>query len=184
MSAYDEVNPEAASDPALAKALNLRLQVAPSGYAAASWRDLFMAAFRHRPHDYDYADLDRWLCAYAREHQGSFGYFAIIEPGVGASKRENKKRLEEALFKHANRFRFAAIVIEDAGFKGVALRGVLRMLGILSGKRHPEAFLPRIEDAVRWMHGIYSVTQGPRPTEGEIASAVFAFRGEYQRRIA
>ncbi len=167
-------------------ATDLAVQVASTGYAVASWQDLFMAAFKPRPSgsDYDYSDLDRWLSAYVAEQPGPFGYFAIVEAGVGTSRRENKKRLEEALFKHADRFRFAAIVIEDSGFKGAALRGVLSMLGILAGKRHPESFFPRVDDAVRWMHKTCGATVGSKPTQEEIAQAISQFRSEYQRRMS
>jgi hypothetical protein len=164
--------------------IDLAMQIATTGYAVAGWRDLFMAAFRPRPQEYDYSELDRWLSAFAHEQPGPFGYFAIVETGVGVGRRASKKRLEDALFKHADRFRFAAIVIEDEGFKGAALRGVLSMLGILSGKRHPESFLPRVEVSVRWMHGIYSRTEGPKPTQEELASAILNFRSEYQRRTS
>jgi len=160
------------------------IRVSRTGYAVTAWHDLFMAAFRPRPAEYDYGDLDLWLSAFARKQPGQFGYLAIVESGVGPGRRTSKRQLEEALFKHSNRFRFAAIVIEDTGFKGAAVRGVLGMFGILSGKRHPESFHPDVGAAARWMHAIYSRTEGLKPTLEEIVAAISDFKSEYPRSLA
>jgi hypothetical protein len=159
-------------------------RVSQTGYAVTAWHDLFMAAFRPRLAEYDYSDLDLWLSAFAREQPGKFGYLAIVEPGVGPGRRASKRQLEEALFKHNNRFRFAAIVLEDTGFKGAAVRGVLSMFGILSGKCHPESFHPDVGAAARWMHTIYSRTEGLKPTLEEIVAAISDFKSEYPRILA
>ncbi len=92
------------------------------------------------------------------------------------------KRLEAILFKHADRFRFAAIVLEDPGFRGAAVRAILAMLGILHGKRHPEGFFSRIDEAVAWMRVQRGAPEGAKPAGDELASAVSELRSIHRGR--
>ena len=162
------------------------IRVANQFAAIGTWRDLFMimvkgqADLARLPDQATaallLADLDRCLTAFFAERSAAIGYFCIIPPGIRIADRSTTRSFERILFKPGFRYRFACIVIEETGVRGSIWRAIARMVGIYANKPNPEGFHSRIEDGVEWMHGVYSETEGERPTRRELAEAVFAFQ--------
>jgi hypothetical protein len=100
----------------------------------------------------DYRAIER-LVAERATRLGKLGCIAVIPQGPKIPSEDQRRVIDGTLSRLAPHLAGLAWVVEERGFQGAAVRGVLTALSLYGGRPYPTHVSSTVEGALGWLGG-------------------------------
>jgi hypothetical protein len=155
------------------------LMIKPT-HAGMFWNNLFVGVWRGPASPQGANDFGE-MFRQAAEQAPRYGTVLIFEPSTPLPDAEARQALVEVMDK-APDYLFLAGVIESRGMLPSTLRGVLRVMGMISEKKYPQQTFPTVEFFADWAQGRLNahLPRAEQLTAPDIVEVIRLFRLEFR----